>query len=86
MWSFMVLFIILKPSKSPLSPKSWVSSLTMVMSLKPIDASFTCVDEVDHLCVWVTYVINVCGLGVLHGFYNASHQKIRVKWHEILWH
>ena len=51
----------------------------MVNSLRPINASFTHVDAMDHLCVWVECAIYVCGLGMSHGFNNASQQKIGFK-------
>ena len=51
----------------------------MVKSLRPINASFTHVDAMDHLCVWVECAIYVCGLGMSHGFNNASQQNIGFK-------
>ena len=51
----------------------------MVKSLRPINASFTHVDAMDHLCVQVKYAIYVCGLCMSHGFKNASQQSIGVR-------
>ena len=51
----------------------------MVKSLRPINASFTHVDAMDHLCVQVKYAIYVCVLGMSHGFKNASQQNIGFK-------
>ena len=51
----------------------------MVKSLRPINTSFTHVDAMDHLCVWVKCAIYVRGLGMSHGFNNASQKNIGVK-------
>ena len=51
----------------------------MVKSLRPINALFTHVDAIDHLCVRVKYAIYVCRLGMSYGFKNASQQNIGVK-------
>ena len=51
----------------------------MVKSLRPVNASFTHVDAMHHLCVVVKYAIYVFGLGMSHGFKNASQQNIGVK-------
>ena len=51
----------------------------MVKTLRLINASFAHVDAMDHLCVWVKYVIYVCGLGMSHGLKNASQENIGVK-------
>ena len=52
----------------------------MVKSCRPINASFSHVDAMDHLCVWVKlYAIYVCGLGMSHEFKIASQQNIEVK-------
>ena len=59
--------------------QSHLYALFLIIYVCGLSIPFTHVDVMDHLCVWVKCDIYVCGVGMSHGFNNASQEKIGVK-------